>query len=243
MLIINADDWGRSTQETERALECYRAGRITSVSAMVFMADSARAAQLAQANNMDVGLHLNLSQKYDGPNVPRAEAITQERIVRFLTRSKYALLIYNPLLRGDFRRVFESQYEEFVRLYGAPPTHVDGHQHMHLCTNVLVGGIIPAGQKVRRNFSFAPGEKGLVNRIYRGIADKWLSRKYRMTDYFYSLGQCLQKGRLSSLIERCQHTNVEIMTHPIYESEYGWLMSPAHAEIVKGTQFSGYSRL
>ena len=30
MLIINADDWGRSLAETDAALECYKAGRITS---------------------------------------------------------------------------------------------------------------------------------------------------------------------------------------------------------------------
>jgi predicted glycoside hydrolase/deacetylase ChbG (UPF0249 family) len=37
MLIINADDFGRSTVETDAILGCYKAGRITSVSAMVFM--------------------------------------------------------------------------------------------------------------------------------------------------------------------------------------------------------------
>jgi predicted glycoside hydrolase/deacetylase ChbG (UPF0249 family) len=37
MLIVNADDWGRSVAETDSALRCYQAGRITSVSAMVFM--------------------------------------------------------------------------------------------------------------------------------------------------------------------------------------------------------------
>ena len=49
MLIINADDFGRSVAETNAALQCYTAGRITSVSAMVFMADSERAAELANA--------------------------------------------------------------------------------------------------------------------------------------------------------------------------------------------------
>ena len=45
MLIINADDWGRSVAETNAALRCYEEARITSASAMVFMADSERAAE------------------------------------------------------------------------------------------------------------------------------------------------------------------------------------------------------
>ena len=64
MLIINADDWGRSLAETDAALECYKAGRITSVSAMVFMGDSERAAELAKENKLDVGLHLNFTDRF-----------------------------------------------------------------------------------------------------------------------------------------------------------------------------------
>jgi hypothetical protein len=36
---------GRSSAKTDAALECYKHGRITSVSAMVFMDDSERAAK------------------------------------------------------------------------------------------------------------------------------------------------------------------------------------------------------
>ncbi|TMP94577.1 MAG: ChbG/HpnK family deacetylase [Verrucomicrobia bacterium] len=55
MLIINADDWGRSLAETDAALRCYKAGRITSVSAMAFMADSERAAELGKELSLRTG--------------------------------------------------------------------------------------------------------------------------------------------------------------------------------------------
>ena len=64
MLIINADDWGRSVAETDAALKCFRERRITSVSAMVFMGDSERAAELAKENKLDVGLHLNFTDRF-----------------------------------------------------------------------------------------------------------------------------------------------------------------------------------
>ncbi len=53
-----------------------------------------------------------------------------------------------------FREVFAAQFEEFTRLYGRVPSRLDGHQHMHLCTNMLVDGLYPAGARVRRNLSF-----------------------------------------------------------------------------------------
>src|SRR5260221_13625106 len=213
MIIINADDWGRSKAETDAAYACFRNGRITSVTAMVFMADSERAAELAKESNLDFGLHLNLSQKYNG-KFPASVAKAQERVVKFLTRSKYSVLIYHPGLRTAFREVYDHQWEEIVRLYGKPPSHVDGHQHRHLCANVLFDSIIPRGQKVRRNFSFWPGEKGLLNRSYRSMVDRWLARKYSLTDFFFSLGQCLLPNRLSRVFELAKAANVAFITLP-----------------------------
>src|SRR5437588_744942 len=124
MIIINADDWGRSKPETDAALSCFQKGRVTSVTAMVFMQDSERAAELAKENGVDAGLHLNLSQIYDGIVQSAKVADPQTRIARFLTKSKYALFIYHPGLRKDFRDVYQSQVDEFTRLYGKVPSHV-----------------------------------------------------------------------------------------------------------------------
>jgi predicted glycoside hydrolase/deacetylase ChbG (UPF0249 family) len=61
MVIINADDFGRSRLVTDRILSCYKQGSITSTSAMVFMEDSQRAVDLAKEYSIDVGLHLNFT--------------------------------------------------------------------------------------------------------------------------------------------------------------------------------------
>ena len=45
---------------------------------------------------------------------------------------------------------------------------------MHLCANLLLSDMIPAGIKMRRNFSFWPGEKSWLNRAYRALIDRWL---------------------------------------------------------------------
>jgi hypothetical protein len=53
MLIVNADDLGRSKAETNAAMACYAKGRITSTSAMVFMTDSERASEVASGAGLD----------------------------------------------------------------------------------------------------------------------------------------------------------------------------------------------
>jgi chitin disaccharide deacetylase len=242
VIIINADDWGRSQAETNAALDCYREGRITSVSAMVFMQDSERAADVAKESGVDVGLHLNLSQRYDG-SVSRSSATNaQDRIVRFMTRSKYAVLFYQPCLRAQFRDVYRAQEEEFVRLYGKPPTHVDGHQHRHLCANMLVDEVIPRGMKVRRNFTYLPGEKGFLNRNYRRLLDKWLGRRYRLVDYFVSLGECLKAQRLRRIPEFAKAGNLELMTHPSNRGEQTWLLSDDFHETMRGLETVSHSK-
>src|SRR5436853_2780254 len=102
MLIINADDWGRSVAETDAALKCFREKRITSVSAMVFMGDSERAAELAKENKLDVGLHLNFTDRFTDKEYASTLANHHEKIIAFLRRNKYAQLLYNPFLRKEF---------------------------------------------------------------------------------------------------------------------------------------------
>ena len=41
-VIVNADDWGRDVATSDRTLDCMLHGAISSVSAMVFMEDSAQ---------------------------------------------------------------------------------------------------------------------------------------------------------------------------------------------------------
>ena len=225
MLVINADDWGRTPRETDIMLECHAKRAITSVSAMVFMEDSERAAVIAKREGVDAGLHINFTEAFTAKNTPDWLRQSQVRLARFLKRSKYALLLYHPFLRNDFRRVFEAQEKEYLRLYGAPPSHMDGHQHMHLCSNMLVDRIIPAGTKVRRSFSSLEGERGAFNRGYRRMVDRALSRAYRLTDYFFDIGQCLEGERLKRVLEIAKQFKVELMTHPYREREHAFLLS------------------
>ena len=233
MLIINADDFGRSAPETDVAVRCYQDGRITSVSAMVFMADSERAAELVKEDQLDVGLHLNFTEQFRSERTPPTLGNYHNKIAGFLTRNRYSQVLYNPLLRREFVYSYEAQLEEFTRLFGRRPLRVDGHHHMHLCANMLLSNLIPAGMKVRRNFSFWPGEKSWLNRAYRRVVDRRLAQKYRLTDYFFDLTQCIREKKLDRVVALAKSSNVELMTHPILQLESEYLLGDQFQVMLK----------
>ncbi|MFY9744698.1 MAG: ChbG/HpnK family deacetylase [Acidobacteriaceae bacterium] len=223
-VIINADDWGRDRENTDRSLACVLAGVMSSASAMVFMEDSERSADLAREHAVDCGLHLNLTTAFSAPQSPARLRDHQRKLSRYLRSLRLAQALYHPFLTNSFEYVVKTQREEFERLYGAPAGRIDGHHHMHLCANVVRQGLLPAGTMVRRNFSFGPSEKSSVNRWYRDRQDKVLARRHSMTDFFFSLPPLEPRLRLKRIFTLALQFNVEVETHPVNAEEYGYLM-------------------
>ena len=87
--------------------------------------------------------------------------------------------------------------------------------------------------KIRRNFSFWPGEKTLLNRAYRTLVDRWLARKYQLTDYFFDLTQCIEENKLGQVTSLAKSSSVELMTHPIVPREADYLMSDEFSELLQ----------
>jgi chitin disaccharide deacetylase len=105
-LIFNADDFGASTGVNRGILECHTRGVLTSASLMV----TGRAVREAISMSRDhpalaVGLHWDVWGEDE-----------REFDVHDL-----------PAVRDEFRR----QLEQFHRLLGRMPTHVDSHRHAH----------------------------------------------------------------------------------------------------------------
>lgn len=227
MLVINADDWGRDARTTDTIVACARAGALSSASAMVYMEDSERAATLARAQSVDVGLHLNLDSPLTSPSVPARLVEHQQRLAGFLRRSRMAQVVFNPTLSGSFEYVVAAQLEEYRRLYGESPERIDGHHHMHLCANVVQQKLLPAGTLVRRNFSFRAGEKSLVNRLYRRWIDSRLAKRHRLVDFLFTLPPLEPLDRLLRVFDLARTFVVELETHPVNREEFEFLTGGA----------------
>jgi chitin disaccharide deacetylase len=222
-LIVNADDWGQDKHTTREILGCVLAGGVSSVSAMVFMEDSERAAAIARERGIDTGLHLNFTSPFSAPGTPRRLIEHQQRVTRYLRGHRFARVVFNPVLTGSFGYVLAAQLEEYRRLYGMDPERIDGHHHMHLCANILFPRLLPSGTLVRRNFCFHPGEKSAVNRTYRRLVDGMLMRRHRLVDFLFNLAPLEPLGRLDRIWTLARRFVVEIETHPVNRDEYEFL--------------------
>jgi predicted glycoside hydrolase/deacetylase ChbG (UPF0249 family) len=223
-LIVNADDWGRDSYTTDKILDCSARGVLSSVSAMVFMKDSERAAAIALQQEIDAGLHLNLTTQFSARNCPIRLVERQRELSRYLMRHPFARAMFHPGLARSFEYVVSAQIEEFCRLYQKSPARLDGHHHMHLCANVLFGGLLPRRTIVRRHFSYEPGEKVLRNGAFRTLTSAFLSRRHRLVDFFFSLPPLEPPNRLQRIFSLARQNVVEIETHPVNPNEYRFLM-------------------
>ncbi len=231
--IINADDWGRDRATTEPILDCVRRGTVSSVSAMVFMEDSERAAEIACERGIDAGLHLNLSAALTAANCPSKIAERQHRIASFLLWHPMARIVFHPGLASAFEYVVAAQIDEFRRLYGREPQRVDGHHHLHLCANVLFGKLLPADTIARRNFTFARSEKSFINRAYRERMDRVLGRQHQLVDFLFNLAPLEPASRLHRIVSLARQHVVELEAHPINPDEFGFLMGGQIFDLVR----------
>jgi predicted glycoside hydrolase/deacetylase ChbG (UPF0249 family) len=114
-LIVNADDFGQSAGVTEGIIRCHRDGIVTSASLMVRWPRAAEAAAYARAHpDFSVGLHLDLGE--------------------WVCRDRTWTMLYEVVAPDDppaLEREIAAQLDEFRRLTGCEPTHIDSHQHVH----------------------------------------------------------------------------------------------------------------
>jgi predicted glycoside hydrolase/deacetylase ChbG (UPF0249 family) len=115
VLIVNADDFGRSPGVNRGVIRAHEEGIVTSATLMVrWPAAEDAAAYVRRSRSLSVGLHLDLGewQHRDGEWRPRYEVpadSTEEAVTAEIGR----------------------QLERFEALMGSAPTHLDSHQHVH----------------------------------------------------------------------------------------------------------------
>jgi predicted glycoside hydrolase/deacetylase ChbG (UPF0249 family) len=145
VLIVNADDFGRSKGINRGVVLAHENGIVTSASAMVRWPAAEEAAELARAHPMlSVGLHVDLSEwtYSDGEWRPSYEVASDDP--------------------AAVAAEVEAQLARFSSLYRGEPTHLDSHQHVHQgepLRSILLEAGRELGIPVRH---FAPGI------VYRG---------------------------------------------------------------------------
>ena len=134
-LIVTADDFGIGLATSRGIVAAHLHGPVTATSLMTVTGDHARRSVplLADAPNLDVGLHLTLTRCGERPIVARESSGLVDRRGDFLTLGKlWARGLLGKLDVNGVADEIAAQAEQFHKLLdGRLPTHVDGHHHAH----------------------------------------------------------------------------------------------------------------
>lgn len=246
LLIVNADDLGITAEVTDAILRCHAAGAVTSSTAMVFMDDSARAARLAAGASIPVGLHLNLNEPFSGVGIPPQVRKRQARLASHLKRPSWRWWIYQPRIQRVVDACITDQLTQFRVAYGAEPTHLDGHQHVHTLPNVLASRALPTGMRMRPTFTYARGEKSARNRLVRSAVNAAIDLRFVRPRHLFSVREpgsdrCI--GMTPAMLERARVASVEVMTHPGWSDEHDLLLSVPWLEAMASRRVGSYRDL
>lgn len=228
LLIVNADDFGLDTANTDAIVECFRSGAISSTTALVWMRDSDRAGELARAERIPTGLHLNLIEPYTSGDVPECVAATQRRVVERLRTGGIGPQLYHPAWSEDFGRCIADQLSRFRELYGRTPTHLDGHRHMHLVMNALLSRALGPVKRCRRPVNRTPRESAGHKRLAWSALSVLVRLRFATTDACFSirsLHPALGGSGLEDELVRAGRSSVELYVHPGYRDELPLLHS------------------
>lgn len=245
-LIVNADDFGLDTEATDQTIRAFRAGRLTSATLMVHMADSERGAALATEAGLPVGLHVNLTDPFTSAQTPAAVRSRQLRACAHFSPSQLRLRswLFDPRIRHDVEASVADQLQRFEELFGHPPPHLDGHNHVHVCPNVALAAPLRAVQRRRDALWAWPGTRspmGAARAIRRALA----YRDFLTTRFFFDVHELYQSppGELERQIGAARSTSVEVMAHPGFPHELEALMSQRWEELLDGAPTGSYRDL
>jgi chitin disaccharide deacetylase len=195
VLIVNADDFGRSGGVNAGVIRCHEEGIVTSASLMVRWPCAAEAAAYARRGSLGVGLHLDLGEWVyrDGGWRASYQVLaeeTPEAVALELTR----------------------QLEEFERLVGRPPDHLDSHQHVHR-DEPARGPVLALGERLG-----VPVREAAAEIAYSGVF-------YGQDGRGYPVPEAITAKALIAAIEALPVGTTELACHPAavvdHDSTYG----------------------
>ncbi len=114
-----ADDYGYNRDVDHAIVELIGQGRLNGASCMVDAPRFAEAAAALRQCDVEIGLHVNLSESFiAAPRVASLHALLARSWLRLLDKAQITARIHDQLDR------FEAEF-------GRAPDYVDGHQHTH----------------------------------------------------------------------------------------------------------------
>ena len=202
-LIVNADDFGRTSGVNAGVLEAHLSGIVTSATVMVLEAAAEEGVSEAQsrAPRLCLGLHFVLT----GGGLP---ASARDRIPSLLVGGRFprtAESLPRDLSREDVSRELDAQIFLFEKMAGRLPSHLDSHHH-----SALHPAVQPVFTEAARRLGIparASSERARDELRASGVAtpDRFLDRFY---------GEAATAENLRAILSGLAEETSELMCHP-----------------------------
>ncbi|MCB1008012.1 MAG: carbohydrate deacetylase [Acidobacteria bacterium] len=206
LLVVNADDLGRTVGINDGIFEAHARGIVTSATMMVgFPAARDAAARLGEHPRLGIGLHVTLTGAR--PTLPAAAVPSLVDASGRLPRKPERIARFEP---SEVRAEIRHQLDRFRELTGRLPTHLDSHHHSHRVPVVLEALI-----EVAREHRLP------VRRASEEVAERLAEEGVATTDTFVERFIDAE-ARLEVLLEILAGLgpgSTEIMCHPGYPDD------------------------
>lgn len=234
-LIVNADDFGRSTAINQAVIQAHQRGILTTASLMVNEPGFDEAVRLARENpSLGVGLHLTFLCGHSAlphtqvPKLAGGDGCFSDNPVAVGMR-----YFFVPGIRAQLRAEMLAQFEKFSAT-GLPLDHVNGHLHLHLHPAILpilleegpgfgMRHVRLTRDPLGLNLKLASGRlayrlsHAIVFRLLAKNAHGQLARRgLRHTDFVFGLLQNanVDKTFIRGLLPRLPAGDSELYSHP-----------------------------
>ncbi|NUN48063.1 MAG: ChbG/HpnK family deacetylase [Candidatus Brocadiae bacterium] len=240
-LIINADDLGADSSRNRGIFEAARRGVVTDASLLVNFPGFDDAVADPRIREFPVGLHLNISE---GRPVGGGYRTLTGADGQFHGKEE----TWRRALAGvlDPAEIHEEASAQLgrMRAAGIEPSHVDGHQHLHLVPRVAAGLVaLPVARRVRLVFEHPDGtvvagpEKApFLNRLRELSAASrplWAAAGWIWPAAHLGAGLigAVHAGSLLRLLDLVPHGTTELLVHPGYPDTSSIPFSSGEREI------------
>jgi chitin disaccharide deacetylase len=247
-IVLNADDFGLSSDTVDATIACFEAGHLTSATIMVGMPETARALEWAQSHpEASYGVHLQFVG--DGEERPLSPPAQIPDLVdkegRFLPTNVMRLrgLLHNVPVDQIAREIIAQV--EHVQSNGVTVTHVDSHRHLHKFPpfKAALQRVLPGlGIQRVRNVQDVYLQRPLTSPTY-WLGHWWrrsLVRSFITTDHFYMPTSAGDDGWHRVVGVLPPGRSLEVGLHPGFEEPWRAAERSSLAPFVETARDAGY---
>lgn len=227
-LIVNADDYGRTSEVSRGIREAHLHGIVTSTTALMNMPTVEQDLHIALRETPNLGLGIHLTLTSGQPLLP------PEQVPSLIDPSGAFLKLdvftdrRDALDPAEFKAEWRAQVDRFIAITGRPPTHLDSHHHVAVFTAALFRGVLelaqeygsairlPLAQEEGQNLVGLPPE---VSIAAQGYAPHLLAQfRPRCPNMFYATfyDDRATTREILRIIESLPEGVCEVMCHPGY---------------------------